>query len=85
VYERNEPQSPCALYSNEMLDASQLECMSSICCVDEPHRIIAEVFPLARAREAFEYGAGTHSPGHQRFTVARLLLAEDTPERVKCE
>jgi hypothetical protein len=24
--------------------------------------IIAEVFPLARAREAFEYGAGTHSP-----------------------
>jgi len=47
--------------------------------------IIAEVFQLARAREAFEYGAGTHSPGHQRFTVARLLLAEDTPERVKCE
>jgi NADPH:quinone reductase-like Zn-dependent oxidoreductase len=25
--------------------------------------IIAEVFSLARAREAFEYGAGTHSPG----------------------
>ena len=25
--------------------------------------VIAEVLPLARAREAFEHGAGAHSPG----------------------
>jgi NADPH:quinone reductase-like Zn-dependent oxidoreductase len=32
--------------------------------------IIAEVFPLARAHDAFEFGAGTHSPGKIILEVA---------------
>lgn len=32
--------------------------------------IIAEVFPLARAREAFEFGAASHSPGKIILAVA---------------
>jgi NADPH:quinone reductase-like Zn-dependent oxidoreductase len=41
----------------------QLDQISTLVNEGKLKPIIAEVFALARAREAFEYGAGTHSPG----------------------
>ena len=42
---------------------AQLEQIAAL--VDEGNLkpIVAKVFPLARAREAFEFGAASHSPG----------------------
>jgi NADPH:quinone reductase-like Zn-dependent oxidoreductase len=42
---------------------AQLEQIAALVDEGRLKPIIAEVFPLARAREAFEFGAGTHSPG----------------------
>jgi NADPH:quinone reductase-like Zn-dependent oxidoreductase len=41
----------------------QLDQISTLVNEGKLKPIIAEVFPLAHAGEAFEYGAGTHSPG----------------------
>lgn len=42
---------------------AQLDQISALVDEGRLKTIIAQVFPLARAREAFEFGASTHSPG----------------------
>jgi NADPH:quinone reductase-like Zn-dependent oxidoreductase len=44
-------------------DRGQLEQISTLVDEGKLKPVIAEVLPLARAREAFEHGVGIHSPG----------------------
>jgi NADPH:quinone reductase-like Zn-dependent oxidoreductase len=44
-------------------DRAQLEQMATLVDEGKLKPIIAKAFPLARAREAFEFGAASHSPG----------------------
>ena len=44
-------------------DRAQLEQIASLVDDGTLKPIIAKVFPLARAREAFEFGAASHGPG----------------------
>jgi len=54
---------------------AQLDRISALVDEGKLKPIIAEVFPLARAREAFEYGAGSHSPGKIILEVNDSLSA----------
>jgi NADPH:quinone reductase-like Zn-dependent oxidoreductase len=42
---------------------AQLEQIATLVDDGKVRPIIAKVFPLARAREAFEFGAASHAPG----------------------
>jgi NADPH:quinone reductase-like Zn-dependent oxidoreductase len=44
-------------------DRAQLDQVATLVDEGQLKPIIAEVFPLARAREAFEFGAASHAPG----------------------
>ena len=51
---------------------AQLEEIATLVDEGNLQPIIAEVFPLARAREAFEFGAASHSPGKIVLEVTPL-------------
>ena len=51
-------------------DRAQLEQIASLVDADTLKPIIAKVFPLARARDAFEFGAASHAPGKIVLEVA---------------
>ena len=48
----------------------QLDQISALVDGGKPKPVIAEVLPLARAREAFEHGAEKHAPGMIVLQVA---------------
>jgi NADPH:quinone reductase-like Zn-dependent oxidoreductase len=60
-----------ALYFIVEGDRAQLEQIAMLVDEGQLKPIIARVFPLARAREAFEFGAASHAPGKIVLEVAR--------------
>ena len=52
----------------------QLEQIAALVDEGKLKPIIAEVFPLARAREAFEFGADSHAPGKIILDVTHMAL-----------
>jgi NADPH:quinone reductase-like Zn-dependent oxidoreductase len=56
---------------------AQLEQIATLVDDGKLKPIIAQVFPLARAREAFEFGAASHSPGKIVLEVTPAATATE--------